>query len=160
MTDLIRIRALDAAAHDVLALRELLAVFGRAFDDVPTYTARQPDDAYLARLLASDTFVAVAAWADGAIVGGLAGYVLPKCEQARSEFYIYDLAVDAAHRRRGIATALIAEAKRVVASRGVYVVFVQADPGDDAAIALYGKLGVREDVHHFDIGMTKHDDKR
>jgi aminoglycoside 3-N-acetyltransferase I len=30
-------------------------------------------------------------------------------------------------------------------------VFVQADHGDDAAIALYTKLGAREDVLHFDI---------
>lgn len=28
---------------------------------------------------------------------------------------------------------------------------VQADHGDDAAIALYTQLGVREDVLHFDI---------
>ena len=28
----------------------------------------------------------------------------------------------------------------------------QADCGDDAAIALYEKLGVREDVLHFDKG--------
>jgi aminoglycoside 3-N-acetyltransferase I len=68
------------------------------------------------------------------------------------------------HRRgasaRGIATALIGELKRVVAARGVYVVFVQADAGDDAAIALYSKLGVREDVHHFDIGLTGDDKER
>ncbi len=94
------------------------------------------------------------------MVGALAGYVLPKFEQPRAEFYIYDLAVDAAHRRRGVATALIGELKRVVAARGVYVVFVQADAGDDAAIALYSKLGVREDVHHFDIGLTGDDKER
>jgi aminoglycoside 3-N-acetyltransferase I len=29
--------------------------------------------------------------------------------------------------------------------------FVQADMGDEPAIALYSKLGVREDVLHFDI---------
>ena len=34
---------------------------------------------------------------------------------------------------------------------GCYVIFVQADHGDDAAIALYSKLGRREDVLHFDI---------
>jgi aminoglycoside 3-N-acetyltransferase I len=39
----------------------------------------------------------------------------------------------------------------VVAKRGVYVTFVQADYGDEAAIALYTKLGSREDVMHFDI---------
>jgi ribosomal protein S18 acetylase RimI-like enzyme len=77
--------------------------------------------------------------------------VLPKFEQERSEIYIYDLAVGAAHRRRGIATALIAELQRIGAERGAYVIFVQADYGDDAAVALYTKFGVREDVMHFDI---------
>jgi aminoglycoside 3-N-acetyltransferase I len=37
------------------------------------------------------------------------------------------------------------------AQRGVYVIFVQADYGDDPAVALYTKLGTREDVMHFDI---------
>ena len=31
------------------------------------------------------------------------------------------------------------------------MVYVQADYGDDPAIALYTKLGTREDVMHFDI---------
>ena len=46
---------------DVASLRAMLAMFGQAFADVPTYSARQPDDAYLKRLLSCDTFVAVAA---------------------------------------------------------------------------------------------------
>jgi aminoglycoside 3-N-acetyltransferase I len=137
--------------QDIGVLRNMLVMFGRAFDDVPTYTACQPDDAYLQRLLESPTFVAIAAVAGADVIGGLAGYMLHKFEQARSEFYIYDLAVDAAHRRRGVATAMIEELKRVAALRGAYVMFVQADYGDDAAIALYTKLGVREDVLHFDI---------
>jgi aminoglycoside 3-N-acetyltransferase I len=36
-------------------------------------------------------------------------------------------------------------------SRGAWVIYVQADYGDDPAIALYSKLGTREDVMHFDI---------
>ena len=47
---------------DVASLRAMLAMFGRAFGEVATYTSRQPDDAYLARLLASDTFVAIVAF--------------------------------------------------------------------------------------------------
>jgi len=35
--------------------------------------------------------------------------------------------------------------------RGAYVIFVQADYGDDPAIALYTKMGIREEVLHFDI---------
>ena len=90
----------------------------------------------------------------GEVVGGIAAYELHKFEQERSEIYIYDLAVAAAHRREGIATALILELKKIAAARGAYVVFVQADPGDVPAIALYTKLGTREDVLHFDITVT------
>ena len=133
------------------ALREMLALFGHAFEDLPTYTDRQPDDTYLDRLLGSDTFVAIAASAGTKIVGGIAGYVLPKFEQARAELYIYDLAVDETFRRQGIATAMIERLKSYAAERGIYVIFVQADLGDDPAIALYTKLGQREDVLHFDI---------
>lgn len=129
----------------------MLALFARAFDHEETYLGRQPDDAYLQRLLAGDQFVAIAAFAGPLVVGGLAGYVLPKFEQARSELYIYDLAVDATHRRLGVATAMIEELKIVAGRRGAYVIYVQADHGDEAAIALYSKLGVREDVLHFDI---------
>ena len=136
---------------EVATLRDVLGLFGRAFEDLPTYTSRQPDDGYLAKLLASETFVAIAARAEGHVVGALAGYVLPKFEQARSELYIYDLAVDAAHRRRGIATAMIATLQAWAAAKGAYVIFVQADRGDDPANALYTRLGRREDVLHFDI---------
>jgi aminoglycoside 3-N-acetyltransferase I len=146
------VRALGA--EDIAPMRAMLAMFGKAFEDVPTYTARQPDDAYLRSLLASDSFMAVAAFAGSTIVGGLAGYVLPKFEQARAEFYLYDLAVDEAHRRQGIATAMIEALKRLAAACGISVIFVQADHGDEPAIALYTKLGVREDVLHFDIGPS------
>lgn len=73
--------------------------------------------------------------------------------EQRSEIYLYDLAVAAAHRREGIATALIQKLKKIAADRGAYVIFVQADRGDEPAIALYTKLGDREDVLHFDIAV-------
>lgn len=132
-------------------MRAMLGMFGKAFAEQETYTAAQPDDAYLTQLLSSSTFIAIAAFEGSTVIGGLAGYILPKFEQARSELYIYDLAVDEANRRRGVATAMIEELKRLAVARGVYVIYVQADYGDDAAIALYTKLGVREDVLHFDI---------
>lgn len=145
----IEVRVLTA--DDVGLARAMLNLFGREFEDAATYGHKQPEDRYLQRLLGSDTFVAIVAQIGQQVVGGLAGYVLPKFEQARSEFYIYDLAVDAGHRRRGVATAMIERLKRLAHTRGIYVIFVQADHGDDAAIALYTKLGVREDVLHFDI---------
>ena len=39
-------------------------------------------------------------------------------------------------------------------ARGAYVIFVQADIIDEPAIALYSKLGAREEVLHFDIATT------
>ena len=136
----------DAALMDAL-----LTTFGEAFDERDTYSAKRPSAAYLRELLQSDFFIALAGLKNGEVIGGIAAYELKKFEQPRSEIYIYDLAVAAAHRRQGVATALIEELKKIAAARGAYVIFVQADLGDEAAIALYTKLGVREDVLHFDI---------
>jgi ribosomal protein S18 acetylase RimI-like enzyme len=139
-------------SDDVGLMRKLLAMFGHAFADASTYCDRQPSDTYLKRLLARDTFIALAAIAeDGTVIGGIAAYVLDKFEQERSEIYIYDLAVAEFQRRQGIATALIAALQEIARQRGAYVIFVQADLTDAPAIALYTKLGTREDVLHFDI---------
>ena len=75
----------------------------------------------------------------------------------RSEIYIYDLAVRAAFRRRGVATALIEALKPIAQACGAWMIFVQADPVDGPAVALYDKLGVREDVLHFDISPAAAD---
>ncbi len=138
-------------AGDVVVFRELLTLFGEAFDDAETYCGAQPGAAYLEERLGSEDFIALAALQDGRVIGGLAAYVLKKFEQERSEIYIYDLAVAEEHRRRGIATALIEDLKRIAAARGAYVIYVQADVTDPPAIALYTKLGIREEVLHFDI---------
>jgi len=138
-------------SEDVPLMEAMLTMFGEAFEDVKAYSGNRPAREYLQRLLGSEPFIAIAAVKQGEVVGGLAGYELRKFEQPRSEVYIYDLAVAAAHRRQGIATALIHQLQNVARTRGAYVIFVQADLGDAPAIALYTKLGRREDVLHFDI---------
>jgi aminoglycoside 3-N-acetyltransferase I len=136
---------------DVALLRTLNTLFGTAFADPETYGAEPPSDAYLESLLAKEHVVALVALAGEEILGGLVAYELDKVERARREVYIYDLAVRAEHRRQGVATALIEHLREIAARRGAWVIYVQADHGDDPAIALYAKLGVREDVLHFDI---------
>ena len=142
---------------DVPLMEALSAMFGEAFDDVDAYIGNRPGADYLRRLLGGDSFIALAALKNGIVVGGIAAYQLRKFEQERSEIYIYDLAVSAAHRREGIATALIDELKKVAVERNAYVIYVQADTGveDEPAIALYTKLGVREEVLHFDIAVDR-----
>jgi aminoglycoside 3-N-acetyltransferase I len=138
-------------ADDLPLLRQLNAVFAEAFGDAKSYLATPPSEAYCRRLLGQPNVIALVAEQAGSVVGGLVAYELQKLESERSEVYIYDLAVAEAHRRQGIATALIARVRAIAHERGAWVAFVQADHGDDPAIALYTRLGTREDVMHFDL---------
>jgi aminoglycoside 3-N-acetyltransferase I len=138
-------------AEDVQTLKQLLKVFGEAFGDMDAYQSAVPRDEYLRSLLTKPHFIALVAVATDKVVGGLAAYVLEKFEQERREIYIYDLAVQEQHRRKGVATKLINELRQIACERGVYVIYVQADKVDYAAIELYESLGTKEDVFHFDI---------
>lgn len=138
---------------EIPLMRGLNALFGEAFAEPETYGAQPPDDSYLADLLGKDQVIALAALTDETVVGGLVAYELDKFERARREVYVYDLAVTATHRRRGIARALLEHLRDIARERGAWVVYVQADYGDDPAIALYESLGRREDVLHFDIDV-------
>jgi aminoglycoside 3-N-acetyltransferase I len=126
--------------EDVPILKRLLQVFGEAFGDMCAYQGAVPRDEYLRSLLTRPHFVVLVALSGTKVVGGLAAYVLEKFEQERQEIYIYDLAVQD-----------INELRRTARERGAYVIFVQADTVDDAAIKLYESLGTKEDVFHFDI---------
>ncbi len=151
MQDIESLNICALGPDDVPLMEALLTTFGEAFEDMETYGEERPSTSYLERLLGNEHFIALAARKDDEVVGGLAAYVLQKFERERSEIYIYDLAVAEGHRREGIATALIEELKEMATARGAHVIFVQADHGDDPAITLYSKLGIREDVLHFDI---------
>ena len=136
---------------DVGLLKDLLRVFGEAFEDTETYQGAVPGDHYLQSLLAKPHFIALIARRDNDVVGGLAAYEQDKFERDRREIYIYDLAVATEHRRKGVATGLISALKGIAGKRRVYVIYVQADRDDTPAIRLYESVGTREDVHHFDI---------
>ena len=155
MTAQVAIEITQLGPDETAQLHDLLALFGDAFEEPETYNDKRPDDTYIEKLLTGNTCIVLTARLDGAVLGGLIAYELPKFEQKRSEIYIYDLAVAQSSRRRGVATALIERLQRIAAERGAWVVFVQADHGDDPAIALYTKLGVREDVLHFDIDVPR-----
>jgi aminoglycoside 3-N-acetyltransferase I len=143
------------ATHDIGHLRSLNTLFGRAFADPESYDSQPPSDAYLRQLLAKEHVIALVALIEGSVVGGLVAYELDKFEQERREIYIYDLAVADTHRRQGIALGLINRLREIAAHRQAWVIYVQADYGDTPAITLYGKLGVREDVMHYDISVPK-----
>jgi aminoglycoside 3-N-acetyltransferase I len=143
-----RLRPGDAALFE-----DLNSLFGQAFGDAADHAGKRPNRDYLERLLATEHIIPLVAASGDELVGGLVAYEFDKFEQARREIYIYDLAVWEDWRRRGVATALIERLRAIASERGAWVVFVQADYGDDPAIALYESLGTREEVLHFDIAV-------
>jgi len=128
-------------------------LFGEVFGD-EGYHGPPPGGDHLRKLLSDPKFIALVAWLDGEMAGALAAYELVKFEAERSEIYIYDLAVREEWRRQGVATALIEALKPIAREAGAWVIYVQADPPDAPAVALYDKLGTREEVFHFDISVS------
>ncbi len=135
-------------------MEQLLTCFQHAFEDPEEYGQNRPSDQYLRTLLSSDQFIALVALKNSKVIGGLVAYELKKFEQHRSEIYIYDLAVCEDYRRQGIATSLIEYLKPIAREARAWVIYVQADRGDEAPIALYNKLGLQEEVLHFDIPVS------
>ena len=140
--------------EDIAGFRAMNQVFSDVFEEPHNYADRKPDEAWCTAWLANPNNVAIIASEGGDAIGALGGYVLPKFEQARSECFIYDLAVRQESRRMGVATALINEMRRVARAAGAWTVFVQADvlEEDEPARLLYRKLASEEIMaHHFDI---------
>ena len=135
---------------DVEGMKAANKLFSEVFGE-EAYQGTPAGDEHLRRLLDDRKFIALIAHFEGEMAGALAAYELVKFEAERSEIYIYDLAVREEHRRQGVATALIEALKPIAEETGAWVIFVQADPPDAPAVALYDKLGSREEVLHFDI---------
>jgi aminoglycoside 3-N-acetyltransferase I len=141
-------------ANDVPLLKQLLTVFGQAFNEPDTYQGDVPRDSYLGNLLGKENFIVLVAIDEHKVVGGLTAYILDKFEKERKEIYIYYLAILENYRRQGIATKLIFKLKQISQEQGAYVIFVQADRGDMAAISLYKSLGTSEETYNFDIPVN------
>jgi aminoglycoside 3-N-acetyltransferase I len=137
------IRRLDAA--DLTAMRAVNALFADVFEDEAAYQSQPPGDAYLAGFLQSQDHIVLAASRDDVVVGGLVAYVLHKFEMERREVYVYDLAVSTEHQGQGIGRSLIETLQGIGRDLGAYVVFVQADEGDDA-VNFYESLGPAENI--------------
>lgn len=144
-------------SQDSATLAGLNRLFSEAFEDPDQHQSQKPEPTYLSAWLSRQNHIALAAFEGETLIGGLIAYVLDKVEQARSEICIYDLAVAERQRRHGVATALVEALKPMAREAGAWVIYVQADYVDPPAIALYEKLGVREEVLHFDIPVNSDD---
>lgn len=103
-------------------------------DVVRVLAEREPQTA----LLADDRTIFLAAFQGDEPVGFVFGYELPRRHGEPSIFFVYELEVDASHRREGIGRQLMTELLRLARSREA---FVLTEPDNDAANALYESLG-------------------
>jgi ribosomal protein S18 acetylase RimI-like enzyme len=91
-------------------------------------------------LLADDATIFLAAFEGAEPVGFVFGYELQRRHGDPSILFVYELDVDEAHRRQGIATRLMVELAEIARSRGIRTGFVLTEPDNDAANALYRSL--------------------
>ncbi|WP_415950459.1 GNAT family N-acetyltransferase [Streptomyces sp. KLOTTS4A1] len=61
------------------------------------------------------------------------------------EMCLYELGVESAYRRRGIATALITELASLARERGCYDMWVPVDTDNEGALATYRATGAKDD---------------
>lgn len=111
-------------------------VFGEEHDELT--------DSYINGLLGDRKFWAIAALSGGRVVGGITAHVLPLTSKATSEMFVYDIAVRADFRRRGIGRRLVRELIDGAAKDGIKCVCIPAESGDVPALDFYRALGGEE----------------
>lgn len=99
-----------------------------------------PSTEATARFLSSDVHHLFMAFEDEDPVGFVTGVETTHPDKG-TEMFLYELSVDPAHRKRGIATALVDELGRFARERGCYGMWVATEPDNAAAIATYGSAG-------------------
>lgn len=96
------------------------------------------------RLLARDDHHLLLAWVDGAAVGFVSGVELTHPDKG-TEMFLYELAVDEDHRRRGIGRALVDALAERARTRDCYDMWVLTDRANTAAMATYQGSGASDD---------------
>jgi GNAT superfamily N-acetyltransferase len=74
-------------------------------------------------------------------VGLVLAHELPRRHGPPAKLFVYEVDVAESHRRRGIASALLARLAELARERGIPAGFVLTDPGNGPANALYRSAG-------------------
>ena len=99
---------------------------------------REPQTALLRD---DDTIFLVAFDDDGAPMGFVFGYDLPRRHGEPSILFVYEIDVDARYRRRGVASRLLRELAEIARARGIETGFVLTSASNAAAMRLYESVG-------------------
>ena len=124
--------------QDVSAFNSLIRLFSMVFEEKESDTR---SETHLLKLLRNNHFVAMAAFYENEIVGGLTAYELPMYYSEESEILLYDLAIASKYQRMGIGKRLIQSLKEYCAENGINEFFVLAHEEDEHAVAFYRSTG-------------------
>jgi aminoglycoside 3-N-acetyltransferase I len=130
-------RILRLGPNDAALAKRLFTKMADIFDE----PRAELSERYLGQLLSRGEFWALAALAGEEVVGGLTAHTLPMTRLEASEIFIYDIAVDAEHRLKGVGRQLIAALQRDAAGAGIQDAFVPVDNDDQHALDFYRALG-------------------
>ncbi|MER5266360.1 GNAT family N-acetyltransferase [Actinosynnema sp. NPDC002837] len=116
---------------DIRRITSLAAVMaaGHLFDDVPREDATRA-------FLADDRHHLLIAYVDGEPAGFVSGVETIHPDKG-VEMFLYELGVDEAHRRRGIASALVERLIALAGERGCTGVWTGTEKDNTAALATY-----------------------
>lgn len=131
----IRRLAQDDAPLLETAVRDLLPS-----EDRPDAPTSRP---HLARALADPGCYLLVCLLEAVPVGYLSGYRFPAIEYDGFLVYLYDIVVHAKHRRRGIATELVAALKQHCRADGVARIWVGTSLGNRAAQRTFEATGAQ-----------------
>jgi aminoglycoside 3-N-acetyltransferase I len=133
--------------EDLAVFTLLVQLFNEVFEeDEPAIGS----ETSLLRLLKNNSFVAMAAFYEGEIAGGLTAYELPMYYSENSEIFIYDLAVKLEYQRMGVGKSLIHKLQEYCVENGIVEFFVLAHEEDEHALEFYRSTGGKsEDVVNF-----------
>jgi aminoglycoside 3-N-acetyltransferase I len=124
--------------EDLSVFKLLIHIFNLVFEEDE---AAIGSEAHLFNLLGNNHFVAMAAFYQDEIVGGLTAYELPMYSSDTSEIFLYDLAVKPEYQRKGIGKRLILHLKEYCLETGIHEFFVLAHEEDIHALEFYRSTG-------------------
>jgi aminoglycoside 3-N-acetyltransferase I len=128
----------NLGSNDVALTKQLFLSF-QIDDGVENPT--EASDGYLKKLLERPDFHVIAAVEDERVIGGLTAYEIFKYKAEETEMFLYEISVESAHRKKGVATALVENLKQICAEKNIREMFVGAEADNLPALQLYEKTG-------------------
>jgi len=135
------------SSNELFLFHQLIDVFHEVFEINHRNGA---SNNHLLTLISDPHFIVFCAIENNVVIGGTTAYVLSSYYTSAAELYIYDVAVNKEHQRKGVGKSLLKALKEWSKENGVTNLFVQANKEDESAIRFYLSAGGRqEDVVHF-----------